>query len=65
MHCVGKCLDLVTVGLDLHRLLDEVNMETFFYTVPRKQSYFFHGGSLILWLISICLWGFFCCWGSC
>lgn len=51
-------LDIVSVGLDLPRLLGEVNMEAFFYTLPGKQSYLFHGGSLILWLISICLWDF-------
>lgn len=47
------------MGLDLPRLLGEVNMEAFFYTVPRRQSYIFHGGSLILWLIPEVLVGFF------
>lgn len=43
----------MSVSLDLPRLLGEVNLETFFYTVPRKQTYIFHGGvSVIFWLIS-------------
>lgn len=59
VHCVGKCLDIVSVGLHLPRLLGEVNMEAFFYMGPRKQSYIFHGGSLILWLIPDVLVVFF------
>lgn len=60
-------LDIVSADLDLPRLLGEINMEAFFYTVPGKQSCLFYGGSLILCLISISPFacGFFCYWGSC
>lgn len=39
------------MSLDLPRLLGEVNLEIFFYTVPRKQHCIFHGGSVMFWFI--------------
>lgn len=39
------------MSLDLPRLLGEVHLEIFFYTVPRKQHCIFHGGSVMFWFI--------------